>query len=77
MRHDVWAAIMVGLTASVMPTVGIVIVWLQQRAQFDGFNRRFASIDERFDEMIIVWREELRGFEDRMVARLKRREESR
>jgi hypothetical protein len=77
MDHDAKVAVLIGLIFSIVPTIGIVIVWLQRRAQFDGSNHGFASINQRFDEMILFWREELRGFEERIVSRLKRLEAGR
>src|ERR1035438_8259079 len=68
MEHDVWIAIISGLTATAVPTVGILIVWLQDKAQF-------ASINQRFDDMRELWRAELRRFEEGLDARLKRLEE--
>jgi hypothetical protein len=38
----------------------------KRRAQFTAINQ---SMNPRFDEAIAFWREELRGFEERMVAR--------
>ena len=75
MRHELWASVIVGLICSIVPTIGIVIVWFQRKVQFDGFNQGFASIDQRFDEAIKFWRAELKGFEERLGARLKRLEE--
>lgn len=72
--HDFLVSVLIGLIFSILPTIGIVVVWLQRKAQFDGFNQRFESIDRRFDEAIEFWREELRGFEERMLARLRRLE---
>ena len=68
MEHDVWIAIISGLTATAVPTVGILIVWLQDKAQF-------TSINQRFDDMRELWRAELRRFEEGLDARLKRLEE--
>jgi hypothetical protein len=84
MRPDFLVSIIIGLIFSIVPTIRIVVVWLQRNAQFDDFsqqfdgvNQRFTSIDRRFDEAIKFWREELRGFEERMVGRLKRLEAGR
>jgi hypothetical protein len=79
MRHDLLVSVVIGLIFSIVPPIGILIVWFQRKAQFDGLNKvvnqRFASIYQRFDDAIRFWREELRGFEERMVARLNRLEE--
>ena len=39
MEHDVWIAIISGLTTSIVPTVRIIVVWLQRKVQFDGVNQ--------------------------------------
>lgn len=77
MEHDFLVSVLIGMIFSIVPTIGIVIVWFQRKAQFDGSSHGFASINQRFDEMILFWREELRGFEERIVSRLKRLEAGR
>jgi hypothetical protein len=77
MDHDAKVAVLIGLIFSIVPTIGIVIVWFQRRAQFDGSNHGFASINQRFDEMILFWRQELHGFEYRQDVKLKRLEAGR
>jgi hypothetical protein len=74
MRHDLLVSVLIGLVFSMVPTIGIVIVWLQRNVQFHGLDQGFASIDQRFDEMINFWRAELHGFEERLVGRMKRLE---
>ena len=71
MEHDVWIAIISGLTTSIVPTVGIIVVGLQRKVQFDGVNQRFPSINQRFDDMRELWRAELRQVEEGLDARLK------
>ena len=62
--HDV----LVAFAGSILPSIGILIVWLQNKARFD-------AIDQRFDDMRDLWRAELRRVEEVIDARLKHVEE--
>ena len=53
MEHDFLVSVLIGMIFSIVPTIGIVIVWFQRKAQFDGSSHGFASINQRFDEMIL------------------------
>jgi len=57
-----------GAIAAIPPTVGGLVVWLQNRARFD-------ALDRRFDDMRDLWRAELRRVEEVLDARLKHLEE--
>jgi hypothetical protein len=76
--HDV----LVAFAGSILPSIGILIVWLQNKARFDavdarfnGVGEQFKSINQRFDDMRDLWRAELRRVEEVIDARLKHVEE--
>ena len=56
------------VTAALPPTVGVVIVYLQNKSSF-------AAINQRFDDMRDLWRAELKRVEEVLDARLKHLEE--
>jgi hypothetical protein len=74
MGQDLRIAMIVGLTATILPSVGILMVWLQNKTQFaaikDSMKQGFDAVDRRFDDMRDLWRGELRGFEERLGAKL-------
>lgn len=58
--HDIGTAFLGSLPA----TIGVLLVWLQNKQRFD-------AIDQRFDDMRDLWRAELRRVEEVLDARLK------
>ena len=58
----------IAFLGSLPATIGVLIVWLQNKQQF-------AAINQRFDDMRDLWRAELRRVEEVLDARLKHLEE--
>jgi hypothetical protein len=63
--HDIGTAFL----GSLPVTVGVLIVWLQNKHQF-------AALNQRFDDMRELWRAELHRVEEVLDARLKHLEEN-
>jgi hypothetical protein len=63
--HDIGTAFL----GSLPVTVGVLIVWLQNKQQF-------AALNQRFDDMRELWRAELHRVEEVLDARLKHLEEN-
>jgi hypothetical protein len=57
-----------GAVTAIPPTIGLLVVWLQNKARFD-------ALDQRFDDMRDLWRAEIRRVEEVLDARLKHLEE--
>jgi len=53
--------------------VGLLLAYMN--AGFDGVDRRFEGINQRFDDMRDLWRAELHRVEEVIDARLKHLEE--
>ena len=66
--HEILVGAVSGLTASILPTVGILMVWLQNK-------EKFSAINQRLDDMREIWRSELKRVEEVIDARLKHLEE--
>jgi hypothetical protein len=58
----------IALLGNLPSTLGILIVWLQNKAKFEAIN-------QRFDDMRDLWRAELRRVEEVLDARLKHLED--
>jgi hypothetical protein len=65
---NILASAVAGAVAAIPPTVGVIVVWLQNKVRFD-------ALDQRFDDMRDLWRAELRRVEEVLDARLKHLEE--
>jgi len=61
-------AVSINILAILPATIGVFIVWLQNKQQF-------AAINQRFDDMRDLWRAELRRVEEVLDARLKHLED--
>ena len=77
MNQQIALAAITGITATIVPTVGILLVWLQNKTRFDAIDKRFDAVNQRFDDMKDLWRSELRRVEEVLDARLKHQEEKR
>jgi hypothetical protein len=64
-----------GAIAAIPPSMGVFVVWLQNKARFDGIDQRFDAMNQRFDDMRDLWRAELRRVEKVLDAQLKHLEE--
>ncbi|HEY3826615.1 MAG TPA: hypothetical protein VGL82_18765 [Bryobacteraceae bacterium] len=53
--------------------IGLLVLWM--RAKFEASDKRFDSINQRFDDMRDLWRAELRRVEEILDARLKHLEQ--
>jgi len=69
--HEIGIALLGNLPA----TIGVLLVWLQNKQRFASIDQHFAAINQRFDDMRDLWRAELRRVEEVLDARLKHLEE--
>lgn len=72
---QLWLAIASPCLAALVPTLGVLVVWLQNKSAFAAIDQRFESINQRFDDMRDLWRAELHRVEEVLDARLKHIEE--
>ena len=73
MEHDVWIAIISGLTTSIVPNCQNhrCVAAKKSAVRWSQSNQRFPSINQRFDDMRELWRAELCQVEEGLDARLK------
>jgi methyl-accepting chemotaxis protein len=47
MMHD----IVVAFAGSILPSIGVLLVWLQNNARFNGIDGKFEGVNQRFEQV--------------------------